>query len=254
MIRRSELHVRKIGTGPMIAFFHGWGCTNTMWNALTAHLRHRFTCLLISTNLSQPIFKNNYSTVLGSQVYEIIQQYSATTAVRGLICWSMGGFIPYYLQHAGMQPLPSVFISSFCRFMKSENNPYGMPKAHLRALNNGLQKDLPKTISGFFQACGFSANKNNIDFSVYNAAALSQQLDVLQESDMSSHAAAYTAPTLVIHGDADAIVHHSIGENLARYLPASRFILAANHNHVMAISAPDMIARYCIDFFTGVGL
>lgn len=70
---------------------------------------------------------------------------------------------------------------------------------------------------------------------------------VAREDEPASHAETIPHPTLVLHGDADAIVAHEHGVALGRRLPAATLHLLAGASHAFPYEDPDDTARNITD-------
>jgi len=74
------------------------------------------------------------------------------------------------------------------------------------------------------------------------------QLEAIIKSDRYERLDEIDAPTLVVHGDADALVPYANGELLARRIPGARLHTLRGVGHLPMWEAPDETARVVVDF------
>lgn len=60
-----------------------------------------------------------------------------------------------------------------------------------------------------------------------------------------------TAPTLVVHGDADAVVHPDNAPLLAERIPSARLVLLEGAGHLLPFEVPETLAALVSDFVVG---
>jgi pimeloyl-ACP methyl ester carboxylesterase len=76
------------------------------------------------------------------------------------------------------------------------------------------------------------------------------QVDAIMNSDRYERLDEIDAPTLVVHGDADALVPHPNGILLANRIPGARLVTLAGVGHLPMWEAPDRLAEAVLDFLT----
>lgn len=79
--------------------------------------------------------------------------------------------------------------------------------------------------------------------------ALERGLQILLEGDLRESLGAIRQPTLVIHGDRDAVVPLAAGEYLSRRLPAARLLALRGAAHAPFLSDPTGVAAALEAFF-----
>ncbi len=60
-----------------------------------------------------------------------------------------------------------------------------------------------------------------------------------------------TAPTLVVHGDADPLIPYANGKYLAEHIPGARLSTYPGVGHIVPIEAPERFNREVIEFLSG---
>jgi 3-oxoadipate enol-lactonase len=81
-----------------------------------------------------------------------------------------------------------------------------------------------------------------------NLAGLMAQAAATQTHDTRDRLAAVKAPTLVLHGDADAFIPSREGETLARLIPNARLEMLKGGTHGVSFERPDEWNRVVLDF------
>jgi pimeloyl-ACP methyl ester carboxylesterase len=62
--------------------------------------------------------------------------------------------------------------------------------------------------------------------------------------------AAIRAPTLIVWGRHDRLVHHSVGRRAARAIPGARLLILSDCGHVAQLEAPERVAGAWLEFTT----
>jgi pimeloyl-ACP methyl ester carboxylesterase len=57
-----------------------------------------------------------------------------------------------------------------------------------------------------------------------------------------------TAPTLILHGDADPLIPYGNGQHLSTYIQAAKFLTYTRVGHLPPIEAPDRFNRDVMNF------
>jgi pimeloyl-ACP methyl ester carboxylesterase len=83
------------------------------------------------------------------------------------------------------------------------------------------------------------------------APAYFRQLQAAMGHDATAGLERITAPTLVIHGDADPLVLPANGDYLARHIPGANQIVYHNVGHVPIIEVPERFNRDVLAFLEG---
>lgn len=86
------------------------------------------------------------------------------------------------------------------------------------------------------------------------APAVARQIEAIQRSgDRTAELARITAPTLVIHGDRDLMVHPSGGVATTAAVPAARHVVIPGMGHHIPAALVDPITRYVADHIARAG-
>jgi 3-oxoadipate enol-lactonase len=79
------------------------------------------------------------------------------------------------------------------------------------------------------------------------------QLQAILSSDRSERVRDIGKPTLVLHGDSDALIPLENGRRLAARIPHARLEVIAECGHVVPLEAPEAVSRLLLQFFEARG-
>ena len=252
----TELYYKDWGTGPAIFFSHGWPLSADMWEQqmmyfasngfrVLAHDRRGFG------RSSQPWTGYDYDT-FADDIALILQ----TTVVQDvtMVGFSMGGgdVARYISKYRGARVAKACLTSSVTPyFIKADDNPEGAPKAIFDGIREGLIKDRPQFIDDF-STLFYGTNKHP---DAVSEAILKQTLQIaltasikatydcvtaFSETDFRADMAAFTMPTLIIHGEEDQTVPIGMsGEAAHKLIPHSEFKRYAGAPHALTMTHRD---------------
>jgi 3-oxoadipate enol-lactonase len=80
--------------------------------------------------------------------------------------------------------------------------------------------------------------------------AFARQMAAILASDRYEQLPQITAPTLVIHGDADPLVPHANGEILSRRIPGARLLTLPGCGHLAMWEQPRELSAALLEFFS----
>ncbi len=261
----TELYVKGWGSGPAVILIHGWPLSADSWDdqALAlANAGHRviFYDRRGFGRSSQPWNGYDYNT-LASDLEAVIEATGASDPA--LVGFSMGGGeVARYLGRSG-KARAAVLISAVTPYMeKTDDNPHGTPAAMFETIKDGLRQDRPKLLAGFmrdFYGVGVLSHPVSdevVQASVNDAmrAGLKGTLDCVTafgETDFRPDMAAFTMPTLIIHGTADKTVPiDAAGRAAARLVPGSKLV-ELNGPHGLLATHKDEVSRELVSFLAG---
>lgn len=119
----------------------------------------------------------------------------------------------------------------------------------------GLQNAYATTLDRFVEACLPTANSDHIKRwgrQIVNRASQEDAIALYHTAgsvDLRSELPRITQPTLIIHGEADAIVPVAAAQLLAQRLPNAKFITLPDAGHVPTMTHAQVIAQEINDFF-----
>ena len=187
---------------------------------------------------------------MGAVAAHLLAQLPPRCALLG---WSLGAKVA--LEIAARAPDRIEQLLLFCatpRFAQSEDWPHGTPAAVLGAFAGHLARDYRRTVREFLelQVRG-SANAETALAALQTALhaqgecppdTLRRAARMLHAVDQRPRLALVQAPTLVIAGEHDRLVHPEASRALAALLPHGDFVLIPRAGHAPFLSHADEVA------------
>ena len=236
----TQLYVKDWGEGRPVILIHGWPLNADSWETQAVGLAeagHR----VISYDRrgfgrsEQPWDGYDYDT-LADDLAAVIEATSVQDAA--IVGFSMGGgeVARYVSRHGARGVGRLAFIASVAPgLLKSEANPDGATADLFEGMRDGLRKDRPDFLRGFFkdfygQGLMSGVSDAALDWTQGMAMMASPRatlecVTAFGMTDFSADVAGITLPTLIVHGTADKIVPiDATARRMARMLHAARLI------------------------------
>ncbi|MBU3671508.1 MAG: alpha/beta fold hydrolase [Sinobacteraceae bacterium] len=166
-----------------------------------------------------------------------------------LLGWSLGAKLALHI--AAIEPARIERLALLCatpRFAQADDWPHGTPAHVLSAFAQHLQRDYRRTVREFLELQVRGSANADTALAALQSALLAQgecPPEVLQRSARLLHAVDQRprlgdvrAPTLVIAGEYDRLVHPRASQALAELLPDARFVQIAKAGHAPFLSHP----------------
>jgi len=218
----TRLYFKDWGSGTPVVLIHGWPLSADSWDdqaMAIANAGHRAIAYDRRGfgRSSQPWGGYDYDT-LADDLAAVLEHTGARDAV--LVGFSMGGgeVARYLARHGGAGISKAILVSSVLPFrLKTPDNPQGTEQAAFDATALALNEDRAKFFTGFV-AKFFGAGTGQAPVSdellawVHDLAmqgslrAVLETLKAFSTTDFRPDLAAFTMPTLLIHGTDDATV------------------------------------------------
>ncbi|MCQ9155479.1 alpha/beta fold hydrolase [Acidomonas methanolica] len=236
-----NLHVKDMGTGRPVLLVHGWPLSGDMWEYQTLALVEAGYRVITYDRRgfgqsSHPVTGYDYDT-LADDLAAIIDAL-ALDAVT-LVGFSMGGgeIARYLSRHGASKIAGAVLLASVVPgILKSPDNPEGFDLETLAGLKKQIRKDRFHFLRSFardfygMSLLGGPVSEALLDwhFALAIMASPMATLDCVDAwgmTDFTADTAAFTVPTLIIHGTWDSSVPAKIaGERAAKLIPHARYI------------------------------
>lgn len=249
-----EIYYEDFGSGQPVVLIHGWPLSGRSWEKQVPVLVAEGYRVITYDRRgfgasSQPWNGYDYDTF--SADLHVLLEYLDLTNVT-LVGFSMGGGeVARYLGRYGADRISkAVFAAAVPPYLyKSDENPEGgVDQATLDGFHNGIRGDRVAFVDGF--VTNFFAVKGRTDLvspqtRQYNAdiaafASAKGTLDcttAFSTTDFRDDLKAFTVPTLVIHGDSDAIVPFEVsGKRTAEAIPDSKLVLVPDAPHGLNVT------------------
>ena len=126
------------------------------------------------------------------------------------------------------------------------------------AFIQGLKTNFPATIGGFADACVPESEPNSAEIRSWGRKILARAtpesairlLECTHDVDVRPRLAEIDVPTLVIHGDCDALVPVSDSEYMASQIPRSYLHIVKGAGHVPTMTRPNDVADIINQYFS----
>ena len=269
-LSRDEIQIQYTdhgGTGSPVVLVHGWPLTGESWDGVVPALLdagHRVV------TYDRRGFGASGMTDVSGYDYDLLTSDLAALLDEldlhdvTLVGFSMGGGeVARYVGNHGESRLRGVvFISAIPPWLlKSDDNPDGgLDMASARGMQDQLREDregfLDEFLTNFFTADG---ELKVTEEQRQRALALAAQADldaaaaciVLWTSSFADDVARITVPTLVVHGDGDAIVPFEVsGKRTHEQVAGSQLVLVEGGPHGLLDSHTDDVARALLEFLS----
>lgn len=260
-----ELHYQDFGSGTPVVLIHGWPLSGRSWEAQVSALvaaGHRVIAYDRRGfgQSSQPWSGYDYDTFAADLNALMTSLDIKGAAIAG---FSMGGgeVVRYLAKYGSARVAKAVLAGAVPPYLyKSADNPEGgLDDATISSFEAGVTGDRMAFLDGF--CTNFFSSKGKLMVSeaqrVYarDIAAFASPkgtLDCIQafsKTDFRADLAAIKLPTLVIHGDSDAIVPFEVsGARTVKAISGSQLCLVKNAPHGFNLSHAEEFNKALLDF------
>ena len=260
-----ELHYQDQGEGKPVVLIHGWPLSGRAWEAqVPALVQAGYRAISYDRrgfgDSSQPWTGYDYDT-LAADLDSLLTQLDLNAVT--LVGFSMGGGeVARYLGKYGSKRIAkAVFAAAVPPFLyKSADNPEGgLDDATIAQFEAGVKGDRLAFLEGFSANFFKAGDKMTVSESqrVYarNIAAFASPKGTLDciaafgRTDFRGDLTKIKIPTLVIHGDADAIVPFEVsGARTHKAIAGSRLTLIKGAPHGLNLSHAAEFNKSLIEF------
>ncbi|HEU0103111.1 MAG TPA: alpha/beta hydrolase [Mycobacteriales bacterium] len=264
-----ELHYTDQGTGAPVVLIHGWPLSGRAWEAQVLALvqaGHRVVTYDRRGfgESSQPWGGYDYDT-FSADLAALLDQLDLRSAT--LVGFSMGGgeVVRYLATYGAERVAKAVLAGAVPPYLyKSDDNPDGgLDDATIAGFETGVTTDRLAFLEGFtaefFSTSGVLGKKLQVSeaqrqyaLRIAEKASPKGTLDCIAafgRTDFRGDVAKVTVPTLVIHGDSDAIVPLEVsGGRAAQLIAGARLHVVKGGPHGLNVSHAEEFNRVLLEF------
>ena len=260
-----DLFYEDLGTGKPVVLIHGWPLSGRSWESQIPALIEAGRRVIVIDRRgfgasSQPWGGYDYDTFT-SDLHALLVHLNLREVT--LVGFSMGGgevvrFIGTYGQERIEKIVLAAAIPPF--LFKSEDNPEGgLDDAAIASFEAGVKEDrlafLDAFMTNFFSANGVLKVSEAQRLYARDLASIASPKGTLEcigafgRTDFRGDIAKITVPTLVIHGDSDAIVPFEVsGKRSAELIPGAKLHLIKDGPHGINASHAQEFNRELLAF------
>ena len=262
---KTRLYIKDWGSGPPVILIHGWPLSADSWDDHAVALADGgYRAIAYDRRgfgrSSQPWSGYDYDT-LADDLAAVIEQTDAQDAV--LVGFSMGGgeVARYMSRHGGKSVVKAILISSVLPYrLKSSDNPTGTEQSAFDETARAIGEDRAHFLAGFFKTFfgdGIISHPVSEELmgwarSVAMQASLKATLECLKSfstTDFRDDLAAFSVPTLIIHGTEDQTVPINASSRIAaKGIAQSTLIEYAGAPHGLFATEKRRLASDLLDF------
>ncbi len=254
----TQLFYNDWGNGKPLVLIHGWPLDSDMWEYQASYLATQgLRCIAYDRRgfgrSDQPWAGYDYDTLADdlAAVMDQLDLYEAT-----LVGFSMGGgeVARYLSRHGAGRVARAALISAVTPYLlKTPGNEDGADKSVFDQMVEGLQADRPHFLAGFgksFFGAGllnFTVTAEILQWASTMALLASPKattdcVRAFSETDFRPDMAAFTMPTLIVHGASDVTVPAAVsGQRTAKMIPHARYIEYAGAPHALTFTEKDRL-------------
>ncbi len=264
----TEIYYNDWGQGRPVVLIHGWPLDADMWSSQALALAEKGNRVIAYDRRGfgrsgQPWSGYDYHT-LSDDLAALIEHLNLNDVT--LVGFSMGGgeVARYLGRHGGARIAKAALVSAVTPFLlKTATNPTGVDQSVFDGMLKGIREDRPHFFADF--AAGFYGNSLLHKRVSTEMLQWTQQMTMMASlratiecakafsaTDFRPDMAAFTMPTLIIHGTADATVPiDSSGRVAARMIPHAKLIEYDDEPHGLTATASDRLNGDLLAFISG---
>ena len=260
-----EIHYEDHGSGKPVVLIHGWPLSGRSWeNQVPALVEAGHRVIVYDRRgfgeSSQPWGGYDYDT-FAADLNELMEHLDLRNAA--LVGFSMGGGeVVRYIDAYGTERVAKAVLAAAIPpyLYKADNNPDGgLDDATIAGMEDGVKADrlafLDQFCTNFFSAGGeFTVSENQREYARDIAAFASPKgtldcIGAFARTDFRGDLENVTVPTLVIHGDSDAIVPFEVsGKRSAASIAGSELVVVKGAPHGFNASHAKEFNTALLDF------
>jgi non-heme chloroperoxidase len=260
-----QLHVKDGGRGRPVVLVHGWPLTGDMFEYQTLALLEAGHRVITYDRRGfgqsgHPVGGYDYDT-LADDLAAVLDHLDLQGVT--LVGFSMGGgeVARYLARHGARRVARAVLISSVVPYLvKASDNPDGVDISVFAEMKQQIRQDrfaFLQSFSKLFYGAGVISSPVSqalLDWTFILAVMASPKatldcIDAFATTDFRGDLAAFTIPTLVIHGTADKTVPiAAAGRAAAKGIKGARLIEYDGEPHGLLATAPERLNADLLGF------
>ena len=248
------------GQGKPLVLIHGWGMSAGIFQEFATLLAKQFRVLmpdLPGHGQSCPTVRPNLHNVSALLAQWLKSEIKDPFAMAG---WSLGGMLALSIAHEGLLPVKElVMIGSTPKFTLDQDLTFGLPKGQVHTMARNLKRRFEVTLGDFFSLAFLNEQISSNRLKTLKTFApdprvlpdsetLLSLLETLLHQDQRALLPELSLPTLVLHGELDAISPIGAGQFMADILPFGTFVPIAGVGHAPFLSNPQYVADKVMEF------
>jgi non-heme chloroperoxidase len=261
----TQIFYQDWGSGKPVVLIHGWPVNADMWEYQAPFLASNGMRVISYDRRgfgrsSHPWTGYDYDT-LADDVAALLEKLDLTGVT--LVGFSMGGGeVARYLSRHGTARIAKVaLVSSVLPFLlKTDDNPDGVPQSVFDSMFEGLRSDRPNFLATFgkqFYGAGllnFQVSSELLQWTSNLAMQASPKATIdcvtaFSSTDFRADLAAFTVPTLIVHGSSDATVPlQKSAQRVSEALPSARFEVYDGAPHGLYFTEKDRLNADLLEF------
>lgn len=265
-----NLHVKDAGSGPVVLMIHGWPLTGDMWEYQSLTLMEAGYRVVTYDRRgfgqsSHPFGGYDYDT-MADDLAAVIDGLSLREVT--LVGFSMGGgeIARYLSRHGSSRIKATVLLATVLPgLLQSPENPEGVDLETLAGMKAQIRRDRFQFLRDFSHPFyGISlllrpVSDGLLDWHFIQAIMASPMatlacVDAWGMTNFVSDMPAFTVPTLILHGTADATVPHTISANrTAALIPHAQYVEYEGAPHGLFATHHEQINADLLSFLRTVG-
>lgn len=231
-----------------LVLLHGWGLTPDIWQPLVASLGQG------QTVLTPALPGHAQAAAAGSDLDAWAQAVLPQLPEACTLCgWSLGGLLAMYLaSHHPQRVARLILVGSTPRFVacagdaQTEAWPHGLDEAVARGFVERFGRDAASTMQRFIALQALGDHQRRAVTTALSsclhttgdgqASALAEGLQILTTTDLRHDVACIGQPTLLLHGDGDALMPVGAAQWLTEHLPRAQLLRFDGCGHAPFLS------------------
>jgi pimeloyl-ACP methyl ester carboxylesterase len=264
----TALFTTDSGVGRPVVFVHGWPLSSAMWEYQIPMIAAQgYRCIAYDRRgfgrSDQPWTGYDYDT-LADDLATVINAHDLHDVT--LVGFSMGGgeVARYLTRHGAGRIARAVLISSVTPMLvRTPDHPDGVDPEVFDTMLDGISRDRPTFMAGFarqFYGAGMLNFTVTSDLLAWtgnlamqgSAKATMDCVRAFGMTDFRPDMAAFTMPTLIIHGDADATVPIDVSARAAAAsIPGAMLLEYGGAAHGLFFTEKDRLNADLLAFLDG---